>query len=265
VIDAHLHLFERGFDGTSEPGAELQAYLRLRQQFGIGPGLVVGYEGQQRFAGNNDHVCALARRYDWIVPLVHLDRERLGADPGLARDWLTAGAAGWSAYVLGTEEARAWDALSDEVWEGLDAPVPWSLNIDPAALAVLTPRLARLQHTTVLLSHLGLPGRASGTPAERLAPVVAAVRAIGHVRVKVSGLYAVAGRDETPPFPSARPYLQHMRDRVGVEHLVWGSDYTPVLARQSFASQVDLAAYQVFSATELGRLAADDLARMIRR
>lgn len=263
MIDSHLHLFERGFGGTSEPGAELADYLELRQRHGISRGLVVGYEGEERFAGNNDYICRLAREQDWIVPLVYLDRAKVADQPDLPRTWLEQGAAGWTSYVIGADAARDWAALDDAVWANLDAHAAWSLNIDPAALAVLTPRLAGLRHTTVLLSHLGLPGRAAGSPAERLAPVIGAVRAGAHIRVKVSGLYAVAGPDEGAPFASATPYLRELRDRIGVEHLVWGSDYTPVLSRQDFASQVEISAYGVFSDTELAVLADDDLSRVL--
>jgi len=257
VTDAHIHLFEQGWGGKGPADADLTAYLELRRRYGIDRALVVGYEGeadQVSYAGNNEYLLRVAAEHDWVVPLCYLDRTAVAADPLLPGRWLERGAAGWSAYVIGVEEAQAWAALPEAVWSGLDAPALLSLNIDPAALEVLLPRLATLARVTVLISHLGLPGRGSGSPAERLRPVVEAVRTLPRCRVKVSGLYALAGEAEQPPYPSAVPYLEVLRDEVGLGSLVWGSDAPPVLDHQDFASQVDLSGYGVFDDADLAQL-----------
>lgn len=259
VVDSHIHLFEQGWGGAGPVDADLTAYLGLREQYGIDQALVVGYEGmagEVSYAGNNDYLIRLAAEHDWIRPLCYLDREALAADPGLPGTWLARGAAGWSAYVIGAAAGQAWASLPDEVWDGLDAEAVLSLNINPDALAALLPRLAGLGRTTVLISHLGLPGLGAGTVEERLAPVVEAVRTVPRCRVKVSGLYALAEDGDQPPYVRATPYLEGLAEAVGTEALVWGSDFPPVLDHQDFGTQFDLAGYEVFTADELAGLHA---------
>lgn len=254
ILDSHIHLFEHGWGGAGPQDVDLTTYLDLRRRYGIDRALVVGYEGEVdgvSYDGNNDYLLRIAAEHDWVRPLCYLDRTTLAADPAVPVGWLARGAAGWSAYVIGVDEARAWAGLPDDVWAGLDAPAVLSLNVDPAGLEVLAPRLTGLTRTTVLLSHLGLPGIGPGSVADRLRPVVDAVRSLARCRVKVSGLYALAAPGEQAPFPSATPYLHGLKEAVGVAPLVWGSDFPPLLAHQDFASQVDLSGHGVFTADEL--------------
>ncbi|MFW6598382.1 amidohydrolase family protein [Propionibacteriaceae bacterium Y2011] len=262
--DSHIHLFEHGFRSDTEAGQELATYEGLRAEHGIGRAVVVGFEGNPAHVGNNAYITRLAANHDWIVPLAFVDLAAVTANPTHARELRDAGAAGWSAYVQQPGAGAAWAELPDQVWDDLDGGSVLSLNIDPGELAALTPRLASLQHTTVLLSHLGLPARGPGSSVEeRLAPVVAAARAVPRLLVKSSGEYATAGPDEQAPFPSAKPYLQHLREQLGAERLVWGSDYVPMLNRQTFASQVDLASYGVFDEAELRLVEGENLARVL--
>ena len=61
-----MHLFADGYVGVrgSSPagGDELAAYDAFRQQHGIERALLLGYEGEPPYRGNNAHVLALARR-----------------------------------------------------------------------------------------------------------------------------------------------------------------------------------------------------------
>ncbi len=60
--DSHIHLFAEPYWGQGE--TEESLYGRIRAAHGIGSALVVGFEGEQRFLGNNRHILGLARRED---------------------------------------------------------------------------------------------------------------------------------------------------------------------------------------------------------
>ena len=102
AADAHLHLFaegyEAGFAGPIGTGAELVAYERLRGQFGIERGLVVVYEGEPAYAGNNEYVLTLAGERPWIAPLAYLPVEPAPTVEELRR-LHARGAVGFSIYL----------------------------------------------------------------------------------------------------------------------------------------------------------------------
>lgn len=221
-FDAHIHLFEHGYSGERPPCAELADYLAARERHGIGRALVVGYEGDARFAGNNAYVLGLAGRHEWIVPLTFLDATRTTAET--VEHAIDAGAAGFSMY-LGADRSLV-DRVPVEVWRAIDGTAGLlSLNAGPGALSAFADVAPGLAETTVLISHLGLPGPAPvpaitpDDPLDRLA-------AFPNVLVKLSGLYAI---DPAFPHSAATAHVESVLRAFGADRLVWGSDFSPGL------------------------------------
>ncbi len=223
--DAHIHLFEHGFSGARPPGAELADYERLRRRHDIDCAVVVGYEGEPLFSGNNEYVLTLAGEHDWIVPLYYLHPDHADADE--VRQALQRGARGFSLYT--GADATVAGRIPREVWEMLAAHRSLlSVNATPAALPSLAPIAAALGEGTLLISHLGLPGRAPAAgddPGDRMAELV---RLAPHdnVLVKLSGLYAI---DPVHPHSGAVADTVAVLDAFGPHRLVWGSDFSPGL------------------------------------
>ncbi|MEV0714314.1 amidohydrolase family protein [Asanoa sp. NPDC050611] len=248
LADAHLHLFARGFAGrygrSPAGGDELRVYEDLRRVHGIGRALVVGYEGEPRYAGNNDHVVAVAREHSWIAPLVHLPPDGPAA-PDVLPAWLARGAAGVAVYLPGraaAERFAGWSPATVDVLNLARAVV--SLNATPAALAAARRPLARLDGCAVLVSHLGLPGRYARPPTAseaqaRLAPLLA-LADLPYFHVKVSGLYAISDPAHVFPHHAADPFAAAVLDRFGPRRLLWGSDFPPCLDDVSFAQALEL-------------------------
>jgi L-fuconolactonase len=243
TADAHLHLFARGWAGVrgAPPAGEDEpaAYERLRRAHGIERGLVVGYEGEPRYAGNSDELLALAAERPWIAPLVYLSP---GPAPSVEalRDLRARGAAGIALYLPGAAEGaavRAWPpAVLAELrdWRALV-----SLNATPAATAHLGAFADGLDGCPLLFSHLGLPGPWTGAAPptaaqarERLAPLLA-LAARPHVAVKLSGAYAIGSPAQAQPFAAA------VLEAFGPSRLLWGSDFSPALDFVSFAQAAD--------------------------
>src|SRR5690606_10551223 len=90
-------LFEHGFLGSSATEVGIAEYERIRIQAGIGDALVVGYEGESAYAGNNEYILALAATRPWIRPLRFLD---LTARPPTRRELFKARNVGYNGFAL---------------------------------------------------------------------------------------------------------------------------------------------------------------------
>ncbi|MER7168137.1 amidohydrolase family protein [Micromonospora sp. NPDC000207] len=244
--DAHLHLFADGYPGrygrSPAGGEEVAIYQDIRREHRIDRALVVGYEGEPRFVGNNDHLGALAATHDWIAPVAYVPST--GVPEQRLHRWRAAGFVGVAAYPTDTDRADEFAA-----WLGTVAPVLTrtraviSLNATPAATGRLADALTAVPDCPVLLSHLGLPGTRATVPsgadaAEALAPLLDLAR-LPHVGVKISGLYAVSDPAHAWPHAAAAPYVEVLLERFGTRRLYWGSDFPPSLDHVSFAQTLE--------------------------
>lgn len=221
-FDSHIHLFDTGYSGDRTVGAELAQYEALRAEHGVDDALVVAYEGDQRFRGNNDYVLGLGERLGWVTPLLFLDAAR-PLSVAAAEMALDAGAAGFSLY-LGDDGAIC-DAFDDEFWALLSSrSALLSINASPRGVAGASERIRALGDARVLISHLGLPA-AGGRDAAPNAALLGLGTAES-VAVKFSGLYAT---DPVYPHHGARDATMALLEVFGVERLLWGSDFAPGL------------------------------------
>ena len=221
--DAHIHLFRNGFLDSGRD--EVAWYEELRGAAGVSDALVVGYEGDARFDGNNAYVLDLSRRLDWVHPTAFVDVTRPPTADQL-RELRESGFVGWSAYL-----PEAGPTLSDWSADRLAALGGGilSVNATPTALARVTDAVDALGDTAVLVSHVGLPGAdARGIDdagaRERLAALLA-LASRPHITVKLSGLYAI---DPQYPHRGATAVVDAVLDAFGPDRVAWGSDFSPV-------------------------------------
>jgi predicted TIM-barrel fold metal-dependent hydrolase len=233
LADAHIHLF------SSE---DLAAYERIRAQEDVDAALVVGYEGLPRYAGNNDLVLELTRDRPALVPLAFVPAS--APDPARLAALAGRGFGGITLYV--TDEAAA-DQLAAWPAEAVRAvaehcPIV-SVNLRAPLAERVAGTLAGFAPATVLLSHLGLPGRFTAPPsAAEARDVLTGVLDLArhdHLAVKLSGYYATTEPRESHPHQPARPFVDVLLDRFGPGRCYWGSDFPPALAFVSFAQAVD--------------------------
>ncbi|MEU4773617.1 amidohydrolase family protein [Micromonospora sp. NPDC023644] len=271
--DAHLHLFADGYPGryghSPSGGDELAVYQGLRRAYGIERALVVGYEGEPRFAGNNDHLARLAAAHDWIAAVAFVPPGGPAGAGGTGK-WLASGFVGAAAYLPDDAAADAFTA-----WATREAPAlnrvraVVSLNATPTATTRLGPALAALDGCTVLFSHLGLPGERAEVPTREtaqaaLAPLAGLAR-LPHVGVKISGLYAVSRPAHAFPHHAARPFVDLLLDRFGPQRLYWGSDFSPSLDHVSFAQAADPIGLDGLSAEDRDAVLGGNLLRALDR
>lgn len=213
-FDSHIHLFERGYRDDRPAGAELADYLALRAEHGIDRALVVGYEGEAAFAGNNDHILSLAAEHPWIHPVLYLP-DTVWHLPDAVR---AGRAVGVSLYPTRPVAAELWRELDD-----IGALASVNVQADHADFIGGARDITR---AGVLVSHLGLPGAGDGDQLRhRLGPILG-LAVNPRIFVKLSGLYAI---DPRFPHAGARAAFELIADAFGVERLCWGSDFSPAL------------------------------------
>lgn len=271
LADAHLHLFRRGY--CDRYGAawsrrdEIDVYEALRLAHGIDRGLVVGYEGQDRFRGNNRDVAAWSRTRPWLAPLAFVPADAPPSAAVLSRQGRD-GFVGIAIYATGPREAAALARWPREVGARLgEGRRIVSLNAGPESIALLAPLLERLEGCSVLVSHLGLPGRCRTAPSRAVARnMLGTLRGLArlpHVGVKLSGLYAVSDPSHAYPHTAARPLLRQVLDDFGPERLYWGSDFSPALEHVSFAQTIGAVLELGWPDDVVRRIMHDNLAALL--
>lgn len=248
LADAHIHLFSRGFDGRygrpSSGGDDVAVYESLRDEHGIERALVVGYEGNRRYAGNNTYVAELARTRPWIAAAAYLPTW----PPPSASDLDTLSDQGFAGVVLYVSTPEIADQVRQWPTETLErigrSFRVVSFNAPAALTGALREVVAALAPCTVMFSHLGLPGRFPSPPSraavrERLRPLFE-LASLAHVGVKVSGLYAASEPLHSYPHGAAEPIIDELAQHFGASRLFWGSDYSPALDWVSFVQTVDV-------------------------
>lgn len=262
VNDAHLHLFSRGYasrQATSEPpDFEIERYEQLRRRHRIGIGMVIGYQGESRFAGNNDYIRVLAERYRWIRPFAYIDPTVAPATVAALLDDY----AGLSIYLPAEVEARSRRWLRDVATVSAERHALLSVNAVPGAHPALAELVDRHPELRVVLSHLGLPGVAPNPHSPELASLRKLV-ADGSIWVKISGLYATSAPSHNYPHPEADAWMDWLLENASVSQLVWGSDFSPALEHVSFRQSLDVHQLGVLSPTDRAEVMGGTLQRLL--
>jgi L-fuconolactonase len=271
LADAHIHLFSGGYAGqlgaSPAGGDELEVYERLRANYQIECALVVGYEGETRYAGNSREIFSLALERPWMFPLPFL---AVAAPPAVAevRHWREQGAVGYSIYLKTESDGITFGNWPANTLAELSAQrAILSFNATPAALARAREVIAALDGARVIFSHLGLPGRSGIAPTtmqarERLQPLLE-LASHPNVAVKLSGLYAVSDPPYMFPNDDAQPFVDALLDTFGPSRMMWGSDFSPALDYLSFAQVADPQPLSACTPVEIQNVMGLNLLRML--
>src|SRR5580765_1604933 len=163
--DAHIHLFEGGFQGgsfTKRPGVridEAALYESLARDHHIKQALVVGSEGQAWSTGNNAFIARQASEHPWVRPVAYVDPAK---PPSLdvLEHFREQKFVGLSFYIFGEERTSALQKISPDVWAWL-VRHRWlvSVNAQGKNWSAWLPILKQFPELRLLASHLGLPPR----------------------------------------------------------------------------------------------------------
>lgn len=240
----------------------MDVYESLRREHRIRAALVLGYEGEAAYRGNNEYVAQLAAKHDWIAALAFtpLDAPRVPCEPF----------AGITIFLTTPEDVGRFAAWPRATFDALSsAGMIVSVNAVPETLARAREPLLRLEGCAVLISHLGQPGAYERPPADAdvsavLRPLLSLARA-QHIGVKLSGLYDVSIPAHDFPHRAAQPFIARIADAFGSERLYWGSDFSPALDHVSFAQTISAVSDLSWSTAERTAILGGNLRRLLRK
>lgn len=221
MIDTHSHVFHRGLRLAEsrryapDYDAPLDLYLRQLDENGVSHGVLV----QPSFLGTDN---------SYLVQCVLAARGRLRGiavvDPGVSSDELDflndSGIVGLRLNLVG----KPLPDLASPAWAGLlerAARLRWQIELQRAAadLAALVP-VVLASGVDVVLDHYALPDPGTGAAD----PGFLALMQSGQSRrvwVKLSAPYRIGGDHER----IARAAYLRLRDSLGRDRLLWGSDW----------------------------------------
>lgn len=217
--DSHIHLFETGLDGTAEKDSELTSYLEIAAANNVSLALVVGYEGSQATAGNNDYILACSRRHGWLKPLSYVPSDR-DPTPDFILSQRRRGFVGFSIYLESRSNLAGWDPRTLGAVSETESVV--SVNLSPGELPLLDAVLPQLAGARVIVSHLG---GLSGQGDVEAPAALLAMADRPQLAVKVSGLYGMAAYPHEP----LRKRVLDTISVFGPDRVFWGSDFAPAL------------------------------------
>jgi predicted TIM-barrel fold metal-dependent hydrolase len=239
MIDTHSHVFHRGLRLADSrryaPGydAPLDLYLQQLDDNGITHGVLV----QPSFLGTDN---------SYLVQCVLAARGRLRGiavvDPDVTSDDLSrlndSGVVGLRLNLVG----KPLPDLASPLWGGLlerAAKLQWQIEVQRAAidLAALAPALLSFG-VNVVLDHYALPNARTGA-ADPSFVALTKLEESRRLWVKVSAPYRI-GEDSSL---IAREAYLLLRDSLGRDRLIWGSDWPHTLFESTQTYVTSLAAF----------------------
>ena len=274
VIDSHIHLFQRPYthiwpNSHVKFGPEGEAALSetYRQAYDIEAAFVVGYQGAP-WTENNAYIGALAAERPWILPFGYLEPDPERA-PAIAQQLDAQGFFGASCYCYPHSEVPEWLGAPsmDALWTLLqECNLPLSLNIAAAQCGPLGRALARFPQMTVIVSHMGRPQLLEdGRLDERNYGPLLALARFERVYIKLSGFYAFVPQGWRYPQRALFPVVDRLRAVFGIQRLLFGSDFAPVLEHNSYRQALELlrSEYGGFAEPELSAIYGANARRII--
>jgi L-fuconolactonase len=237
-------------------------YESCRREHRIDTALVIGYEGDREYCGNNQHVAHLSERYDWIVPVAFTPTDAPAVPPEPF--------VGIAVYLSTDADARRFAEWPLEFGRALGRErMIVSVNAAPESLRLGRDGFRTLDGCQVLVSHLGEPGIYDSPPSPEQASTalepVLSLSDLDHVGVKLSGLYALSNPSHDYPHAVARPFIERIADVFGTERLYWGSDFSPALDYVSFAQTIAAVSDLPWSDSERAAIMGGNLRTVVGR
>lgn len=258
--DAHIHLFEGGFQGNSfmkrlnMPVDEAICYASLAADHNVKAALIVGYSDAPWCSNNHDYLVQMAAKYNWVRPATYIDATQPPTVEDLER-FKKQGFVGITLYIFGAERVAALKAIPNGVWTWI-ADHRWlvSVNSKGEDWTAWQDVLNRHSKLRLIISHLGLPPQVSEPPDMiKVREDMALVLTLGEfpeVRVKLSGFYALTDPRHDYPHRATWPYVEALIEAYSIDRLLWASDFTPCLDCLSFPQTFGMFKHMPFLSDE---------------
>lgn len=263
VFDSHIHLFERPYSDLfrnthikdGEKG-EFALYQDYRKKFNVIGAFVIAYENK-KWPDNNKFVAKLARENDWMYSFGYIRKDMEDFLPQ-AKRLMGMGHFGISLYIDQNDKTTwLYSKDMDRYWEYLkENNIPMSINMKFSQVKSLVKVLGKYPDQVFLLSHMLRPKIVSDKFDKDSYKVVLTLMAFRNVYIKLSGFYAFVKDRWRYPQKALFQVLDVLKENFGVERLIWGSDFPPVLEFNTFQQSFEILhrEYGGFSQPELEKV-----------
>ncbi len=261
-VDTHMHLW----DPNQLPYSWLKKSELLNRRYGVKE-----YQAATQHANIGKMVfveCGVDAGYnlkevDWVVKQIEKDprihgivaKSDLSSESPLEEEWEILQDNPW---VKGIRSGANKDTLMDSRYVQRLRQLPeyglsFDLHINPSAFEVAEKVIRECEQTTFILNHIGIPNIKEGEW-EPWQKGITRLAQLPNLTCKISGVITRAGAGWTQA--QIKPYISHIIESFGFEHIIYGGDWPVVLnagSYQSWASAFEQLT-QSFSQHELAQL-----------
>lgn len=272
--DAHAHLFKPGWAEALPESCRLvqpdepTVYAGLAAKHRVKYLLAVGYEGEARFAGNNDFLASVAAQHPWVRPVAYFASPSDLSVTELEK-WASKRFVGVSLYLFAGELIDSLGRVADDVWQWFARrKMLISVNAQGLHWRAWHAVLERHPQLRLVVSHLGLPAAVDvplelDMAREGVSDVIS-LSSYQQVHVKLSGFYALSKPGHDYPHETAWPYVHALLEAFGADRLLWGSDFFPAADFLSFPQTYALFEKMCFlSESDRAKIEGANLIRLI--
>ncbi|MBT6148761.1 MAG: amidohydrolase [Gemmatimonadetes bacterium] len=152
----------------------------------------------------------------------------------------------------------AWMTASehDAIWIAFQASgLVCNLQVTPPNYRHIIELAQRYRQVRFVLNHFGLPKGAGIAPEDVASGGLDEARLLDNLFVKVSAYYSVADTPWDHRCPTALAYLYRLRDLLGAERLMFGSDWPPAGRQLTYRQIVEIVRTEATELTEAEKAA----------
>lgn len=242
TIDAHVHVLNQYM--PMEPFEDAGRVDRLLHWMdGAEVEKAVMLPVVADFAPDNNAECGrwVSQHPDRLAAMTNVDLDQPGAAEQIRRAQGDYGAVAISCYPRTKDLAWMNGPQSEAIWEAFAATgLPANLHVTPANYGHVLEVARRHPEVRLVLNHFGLPRGGGITPDDETYGGLAAAASLPNVYVKVSAFYAVADRPWDFRCPVAIGYLYRLRQVLGAERLMFGTDWPPASRHLTYRQIVEI-------------------------
>lgn len=242
IVDAHVHVLDRYMPMEPfEDAGRVDRLLHWMDEAGVEKAVMLPVVAD--FSPDNNAECGRwARQHlDRLAAMTNVELDQPGAADQIRRAPEAYGAVAISCYPHAA--GLAWMATPEHeaIWAAFEETgLPANLQVTPPNYPHILAVARRHPKVRIVLNHFGLPRGAGIAPEDETYGGLAQAAELPNVFVKVSAYYAVADAPWDFRCPVAIGYLYRLRQVLGAERLMFGTDWPPASRHLTYRQIVEI-------------------------
>lgn len=242
IIDAHVHtLANYAPMAPFEDMGRVDRLLHHMDEAGVDKALMLPVV--QDFSPDNNAECGhwAQEHPDRLAAMTDVPLDAPDAAERIMAARAQYGSVAISCYPRTPDLAWMTAAEHEAIWTAFQATgLVCNLQVTPPNYAHILELGRRYPTTRFVLNHFGLPKGAGITPDDAAFGGLGDARSLDNVFVKVSAYYSVADTAWDHSCPTALAYLYRLRDLLGADRLMFGTDWPPAGRQLTYRQIVEI-------------------------